>query len=204
MNRIHLQAHPLALADAALPMSAANTRLVRDVALVVGFALFTALMARVSIPLGFTPVPITGQTLAVMLTGAMLGSRRGAAAMTVYLIAGSWLPFYAGGGSGPVWNLASGGYIIGFIPAAFIVGYLAERGWDRSVWIVVAMLVGNVALYIPGLIQLSFFVPEGKVLEFGLYPFIPGDLIKICVASLALPSAWAGLHWGRGRIGLWK
>jgi biotin transporter BioY len=204
MNRIHLQAHPLALADAALPMSAANTRLVRDVALVVGFALFTALMARVSIPLGFTPVPITGQTLAVMLTGAMLGSRRGAAAMTVYLIAGSWLPFYAGGGSGPVWDLASGGYIIGFIPAAFIVGYLAERGWDRSVWIVVAMLAGNVVLYIPGLIQLSFFVPEGKVLELGLYPFIPGDLIKICVASLALPSAWAGLHWGRGRIGLWK
>ncbi len=202
MNRIHLQAHPLALADAALPMSAANTRLVRDVALVVGFALFTALMARVSIPLGFTPVPITGQTLAVMLTGAMLGSRRGAAAMTVYLIAGTWLPFYTV--SGPVWNLASGGYIIGFIPAAFIVGYLAERGWDRSVWIVVAMLAGNVVLYIPGLIQLSFFVPEGKVLEFGLYPFIPGDLIKICVASLALPSAWAGLHWGRGRIGLWK
>jgi biotin transporter BioY len=204
MNIMHLQARSLSLADAVLPMSDTNTRLARDVALVVGFALFTALMARVSIPLGFTPVPITGQTLAVLLTGAVLGSRRGAAAMSVYLIAGSWLPFYAGGGSGLVWDLASGGYITGFIPAAFIVGYLAERGWDRSVWIVLAMLAGNIALYIPGLLQLSFFVPEGKVLELGLYPFIPGDLIKICVASLALPSAWAALHWGQGRMGLWK
>jgi biotin transporter BioY len=199
---MHLQAHSLALADAVLPMSDANTRLVRDVALVVGFALFTALMARVSIPLGFTPVPVTGQTLAVMLTGVVLGGRRGAAAMTVYLIAGTWLPFYTV--AGPVWNLASGGYIIGFIPAAFIVGYLAERGWDRSVWIVVAMLLGNIVLYVPGLIQLSFFVPEGKILELGLYPFIPGDLIKIAVASLALPSAWAALNWGHDRIGLWK
>jgi len=204
MNRMLWQVHPLALADAALPVSDANSRLIRDVVLVVGFALFTALLARVSIPLGFTPVPITGQTLAVLLTGAVLGRRRGAAAMAVYLIAGSWLPLYHGGASGLVWNLASGGYIIGFIPAAFIVGYLAERGWDRSVWIVVAMLVGNVVLYIPGLLQLSFFVPEGKVLELGLYPFIPGDLIKICVASLVLPSAWATLHWGRGRMGLWK
>jgi biotin transport system substrate-specific component len=185
-------------------MSAVSTRLVRDVSLVVGFALFTALMARVAVPLGFTPVPITGQTLAVLLTGAALGSRRGAAAMIVYLIAGAWLPFYSGGTSGLVWNLASGGYIIGFIPAAFIVGYLSERGWDRRVWIVLAMLIGNVVLYIPGLIQLSFFVPEGKVLELGLYPFIPGDLIKICVASLALPSAWAVLHWSHDRMGLWK
>ena len=188
----------MSLADAVFPVGEGSRRLIRDVVLVVGFALLTALFARISIPLGFTPVPITGQTLAVLLTGATLGSRRGASAMVLYLVAGSWLPFYAGGGSGYVWSLASGGYIIGFIPAAFVVGYLCEHGWDRRVWIILAMLLGNIILYIPGLIQLSLFVPEGKVLEFGLYPFILGDLIKLYIASLALPAGWALLRWAKG------
>jgi biotin transporter BioY len=199
-----------ALADAVFPASEGSRRLIRDVALVVGFALLTALFARISIPLGFTPVPITGQTLAVLLTGAALGSRRGASAMLLYLVAGSWLPFYAGGGSGYVWSLASGGYIIGYIPAAFVVGYLCEHGWDRRVWIILAMLLGNIILYIPGLIQLSLFVPgyapdaaaEGMILQKtlidGLYPFILGDLIKLYIASLALPAGWALLRWTRG------
>ena len=117
--------------------------------------------------------------------------------MTLYLVAGAWLPVYAGGGSGFVWDLASGGYIIGFIPAAYVVGFLCERGWDRRVWIILAMLAGNIVLYVPGLIQLSFFVPEGKVLELGLYPFIPGDLIKLYIASLTVPTAWALLRWGK-------
>ena len=188
----------IALVDAIFPVSDSTRRWARDAVLIVGFTLFTTLFARISIPLGFTPVPITGQTLAVLLSGAALGSWRGASSMTLYLVAGSWLPLYAGGGSGYFWGLASGGYIIGFIPAAFLVGYLAERGWDRRVWIILAMLLGNVVLYIPGLLQLSFFVPEGRVLEFGLYPFIPGDLIKLYIASLAVPSAWALLRWSRG------
>lgn len=192
------QTQPLALADALLPLNAARQRLARDVALVVGFALLTALFARISIPLGFTPVPITGSTLAVLLAGAALGSRRGASAMTLYVAAGMWLPFYATG-IGPFWSLAAGGYIIGYIPAAFLVGYLAERGWDRRVWIMVAMLLGNIVIYIPGLIQLSFFVPQGRVLELGLYPFVPGDLIKIYIASLAVPLAWTLLGWSRGK-----
>ncbi len=191
------------LVDALIPATDFNRRVVRDVLLIVGFSLLMALFARISIPLGFTPVPITGQTLAVLLTGAVLGSWRGAAAMLLYLVEGSWLPVYAGGGSGYFWSLASGGYIIGFIPAAFVVGFLAERGWDRRVWILLAMLAGNIVLYIPGLIQLSFFVPEGKTLEFGLYPFILGDLIKIYVASLALPTAWTVLRWTRGGEGPW-
>ena len=179
-----------------------NRRLVRDISLVFGFALFTALFARISIPLEF--VPITGQTFAVLLTGAVLGSRRGAAAMIVYLVAGSWLPFYAGGASGFVWELGTGGYIIGFIPAAFLVGFLAERGWDRRPRIVLAMLLGNIVLYVPGLIQLSFFYPDENVFEIGLYSFIPGDLIKILIASLAMPAAWALLGWSRGATGQWK
>lgn len=198
----HIQ--PDALVDAIFPVDARNARLIRDIALIVGFTLLTALFAQIKIPLAFTPVPITGQTLAVLLTGAALGSRRGAAAMTLYLVAGAWLPFYAGGASGFVWGLASGGYIIGFIPAAYLVGFLAERGWDRRVWIILAMLLGNIAIYIPGLIQLSFFVPEGTVLELGLYPFILGDLIKIYIAALTLPTAWWLIRWNRSRSGTWK
>ena len=179
------------LVDSVIPVNDRVLRAARDVALIVAASLFVALMAQLVIRLPFTPVPITGQTLAVLLVGAALGSWRGGAALFLYLIEGSFLPFYAEGVSGLVWTLASGGYIIGFIPAAFVVGFLSERGWDRSVWIILAMLAGNIILYVAGLIQLSYFVPEGKVLEFGLYPFILGDLVKLYIASLALPTAWA-------------
>ena len=192
------QVSTISLVDALFPAQETSRKWIRDAILVLGFALVTALLARVSIPLGFTPVPITGQTLAVLLTGAALGSRRGASSMTLYLVAGSFLPVYAGGGSGLFWTFASGGYLIGYIPAAYVVGFLCERGWDRRVWIILAMLAGNIVLYIPGLIQLSFFVPEGRVLELGLYPFILGDLIKLYVASLALPASWALLRWTKG------
>jgi biotin transporter BioY len=169
-----------------------------------GFSLFVAISAQVAIPLGFTPVPLTGQTLAVLLTGAVLGSWRGAGAMTLYLLEGAWLPVFSAGRMGPVWELASGGYIVGFIPAACLVGFLCQRGWDRRVWIMLAMLAGNVLIYIPGLIQLRFFVPEGKVLEYGLYPFIPGDLIKIYIASLLVPAAWMLAGRWRGAGGPWS
>ncbi len=191
----HLPAPASALADAVFPASERYAKLARDVALIVGFALFTAALAQVKIPLGFTPVPITGQTFAVLLVGAVLGSRRGAAAMFLYLVAGFWLPFYAGGASGFVWSIATGGYIVGFIPAAYVVGWLAERGWDRKAWVLLAMLAGNVILYVPGLLWLSTFAPAGDkaatTLEWGLYPFILGDLIKLYAASLLLPGGWA-------------
>ena len=164
----------------------------RDVVLVVGAAILLALTAQIRIPLPNTPIPITGQTFGVLLAGACLGSNRGVAAALVYVVAGgSGIPVFANWGHGLPWNLASGGYIIGFLPAAYLVGWLAERGWDRGPWLIVAMLLGNVVLYLPGLYQLSFFVPHDKVLAFGLYPFIPGDLIKLYMASLALPVAWA-------------
>lgn len=214
--------HPLASSttflDALLPVDTRVRRAARDVALIVGFSLFTALMARISIHLPFTPVPITGQTLAVLLAGAVLGSWKGAAALALYLGEGTRLPVYAGGGSeyiwqiasgdfifgltsgsaGLFWDMASGGFIIGFIPAAFVVGYLCEHGWDRKVWIVLAMLAGNAVLYLPGLLQLSFFVPNDKVFEYGLYPFILGDLVKLYIASLVVPTAWIVLDRRRG------
>lgn len=182
------------LVDALLPPIERVPSLARDLALVIGACLFTALLAQVKIPLGFTPVPITGQTFAVLLVGAALGSRRGAAAMLLYLVAGFWLPFYAGGASGFVWSIVSGGYIVGFIPAAYVVGWLAERAWDRKPWLLLAMLAGNIILYVPGLLWLSTFAPAesrwATTLEWGLYPFILGDLIKLVAASLLLPGAW--------------
>ena len=206
------------LIDFALPVNGSGTRIARDIALIVFFSLITAGFARFVVHLPFTPVPITGQTLAVLLAGAALGSRRGATSMVLYAVAGSQLDMFAGGSnasatsysfeftsgsSGLVWNLASGGYIIGFIPAAFIVGFLCERGWDEKSWIMIAMLVGNTALYIPGLLQLAFFVPNDKVLEYGLYPFIAGDLIKLYIAAISVPIAWKLLNLKQHRDGQW-
>lgn len=190
------QQPPLALADAVFPASATAGRWLRDALLVGGGCLLVALLAQVKIPLGFTPVPLTGQTLAVLLVGAALGSWRGGAALLLYLLAGSGgLPFYAGGAAGPVWSLASGGYIVGFVPAAFVVGWLCERGWDRKPWVLLAMLAGNIILYIPGLLWLSRFIAPAwdcdSALACGLYPFIPGDLIKLVAAALLLPGGWA-------------
>ena len=191
------------LADAVLPASEGHKRFAQDTALVVGACLFTALLAQVKIPLGFTPVPITGQTFAVLVVGAALGSRRGAAAMLLYLIAGTWLPFYAGGASGFVFSIASGGYIVGFIPAAFVVGWLSEQGWDRGPRVLLSMLAGNVILYVPGLLWLATFAPEETrwttTMEWGLYPFIIGDAIKLVAASLLLPVAWEAVNLVRGR-----
>ena len=188
-----MRAATITLADAVFPRTGVRQQdLLRDLGLVVGFTVLMILLAQVRVPLPFTPVPITGQTLGVLLTGAALGSRRGAATMALYLVLGSGgAPVFAGWGSGIVWTIASGGYIIGFIPAAFIVGWFAERGWDRRPWLLAAMLLGNAALYVPGLLQLAYFVPEGKVFEYGLWPFIPGDLVKLYLASLLLPVAWS-------------
>ncbi len=179
----------LTLLDAASP----GTGLIRDAALVIGFACLTAVMAQVSFWIG--PVPVTGQTFAVLVAGALLGSRRGALSQLSYLAIGATgIPYwFALGGPSGVARLAgpTGGYLIGFVAAAFIVGWLSERGWDRRVWTAVpAMLTGEAVLYIFGLLWLMHFVPADKVLQTGLYPFAFGDLIKVAAASLALPGGW--------------
>lgn len=176
------------LADLVFP----RLGLARDVLLIIAFAGLTALSAQISVRLPFSPVPLTGQTLAVLLTGTVLGSRRGALSMASYVGAGAvGLPVFAGGGSGLFWQLASGGYLIGFVVAAFLVGWCVERGWDRGPWLPTAMLLGNAMIYVPGLLQLGFFVGWDDVLVLGLYPFVPGDLLKLFLASTAVPSAWA-------------
>ncbi|MFQ6100710.1 MAG: biotin transporter BioY [Anaerolineae bacterium] len=164
-----------------------------DVALILCGSLFVALSAQVAIYLTFSPVPITGQTLAVLLAGALLGSRRGSLCLLAYLTEGALgLPVFAGGMAGPARLMGpTGGYLVGFVAAAYVTGLLAERGWDRRVGTtLLAMLLGNAAIYALGLLWLTVFVGIGRVLSLGLYPFIVGDLLKLALAALLLPSGW--------------
>lgn len=169
--------------------------LARDVALVVGGALFTALMAQVAFHIPPSPVLVTGQTLAVGIVGATLGMRRGSAALSLYLLLGLLLPFYADGESGwhVIWG-ASGGYLIGFIVAAGLIGYLAERGADRKVLATFAAFVGGqLVIFAFGLVGLTLATDQswGWVVHNGFSIFIVGGLIKALVGAAVLPSAWS-------------
>jgi biotin transport system substrate-specific component len=163
-----------------------------DAVLVVLFSAFVALTAQVEIPLW--PVPLTLQTLGVLFTGAVLGSRRGALALLLYLTEGALgLPVFAGGASGVGYMLGpTGGYLVGFVVAAGVVGRLAQRGWDRRlVWAAVAMVIGNVIIYACGVVWLAVFLGDlwGALVK-GMLLFVVGDLIKIAVAALTLPGGW--------------
>lgn len=173
-----------------LPRSRARTA-----ALVVGFALVTAAAAQITVPLPWTPVPLTGTTFAVLLAGAALGWRAGAASQLLYnVLALAGLPFYQGGESG--WTYASGatgGYLVGFVVAAALVGFLAERGQDRSVVTAIpAMLAGTAVIYLLGVMWLGHVLDAdaATALEKGLLPFVIGDSLKLVAAGALLPLAW--------------
>jgi len=176
-----------------------------DIALIIGGSLVIALSARVAI--GW-PVPVTGQTFVVLMIAALLGCRRGCFAVLAYITEGAaGLPVFAHGRAGfAVLLEPTGGYLVGFIAAACIVGLLAEKGWDRRIGTtVLAMVFGNIVIYAFGLLWLCCLiflmkVPVGsnRVLAEGLYRFIPGDLLKIALAAILLPSGWKLL----GYVGL--
>ena len=161
---------------------------------VTGFALLTALFAQFTIRLPFTPVPITGQTFAVLLSGAALGMWAGGASQILYLLLGTFMPFYANGASGTdVLFGTSGGYLFGFVVAAALVGKLAERRHDRRVpSAVTAFLTGSLVIYIFGVIGLMAAADMDLVtaVELGVVPFLLGDTIKAYAAGLLLPAAW--------------
>jgi len=182
--------------DAVFP----KTTLMRNVLLVLSFTILIALSARISLAIPWSSVPITGQTFAILLTGALLGSRLGALSVLAYLAEGAMgLPVFAYGGGIAYFMGPTAGFLIGFVPMAFVVGYLCEQGWDRRPWTaVLAFLAGSVVLYIFGLSWLARFVPADSLLSAGLYPFIPGDLTKIALAAVALPSGWALMNRVRG------
>ncbi len=165
-----------------------------DIALIVGGSLLIGLSAQVAVPLPFSTVPVTGQTFAVLMAGALLGARRGSLCVLVYLVQGlAGLPVFAAAPkAGPAVLLGpTGGYLIGFVVAAYLTGLLAERGWDRHVFTtILAMAVGNAAIYLCGLIWLSMLVGAKAAVITGLLPFLVGDILKLALAAAILPTAW--------------
>jgi biotin transport system substrate-specific component len=167
----------------------------RDAALVVAAAALTALCAQISFYLPGNPVPVTGQTFAVLLTGAALGANRGAAAMLLYVLIGMvGLPVYADGKHGmDVITGASGGYLVGFLVAGWVVGRLAEARLDRRpVTALPLFLIGSAIIYVIGVPWLAVSADQslGWAISNGFTDFIPGDLVKAAAAAAVLPTAW--------------
>jgi biotin transport system substrate-specific component len=196
MNTSHAGTQTLTSAALA-PLNA-----LRAAGLVIAFSLLTALAAQIAIPTPWSDVPITGQTFAVLLTGALLGSRLGALAMIAYLIEGaSGLPFFAAGGSGLARLTASpwAGYLWAYPVAAFATGWLAERGWDRRyLSAAAAMGLGSIVILLGGMIWRLGFMSFEQSFMTGVVPFLPGDVIKIALAAAVLPSGWVLLRRKQG------
>ena len=201
-----------AIVDRVVPRGQTRaSTLVRDILLILAGTAVVSLLAQVSIP--WYPVPFTGQTLAVLLVGGMLGALRGALSLAVYFAIGALgAPIFSEQAGG--WDIitgATGGYIIGFILAAGAVGWLCERGADRRVVSMIGvLLLGNVLIYAIGVPWLANWSPAGdgvafgwaQAYEFGVQPFILGDLLKLAIVAALLPAGWALLQrtgFGRDR-----
>jgi len=182
-------ARRLTLVDVAWP----NAGFLENTLLVVAASLLTGLAAQIAVPLGFTPVPLTGQTFAVLLSGAVLGARRGFLAQLLYLAQGATgLPVFAGGAAGLAPFVGpTAGYLAAFPLAAFVTGFLAERAWDRRFLPMLGvMLLGSTVILSAGALGLTRFVPAPRVIALGVLPFVPGDLVKCVLAALAVPGVW--------------
>ena len=179
------------LASKLWPMGGTATWL-RACVLAIAGSIFVALSAQVSVPM--FPVPMTLQTLAVLLVGGTYGARLGAATLALYALEGAvGLPVFANFSGGfQVIAGPTGGYILGFIASAALVGYLVERGWGASgLKLCLAMLLGAALIYVPGVAWLAQFTGADKALQFGFWPFVAGDIVKAIVAGLAVPAAWS-------------
>ncbi len=197
LSRLPADQRDVTIADFLVPIRASermSSRL-RNLALVVLGALLIYLTAKISIPLPFTPIPITGQTFGVLLVGGALGFRRGVASIGLYVLIGViGVPFFADGQGGFAVILgARGGYILGFIVGGALVGRLAELGWDRRiVGALGAMLIGNALIYaigVPWLMAVAHLGIADGIAK-GLTPFLIGDAIKLVLAAAAFPVAW--------------
>jgi biotin transport system substrate-specific component len=158
--------------------------------------LLLAVLAQVRIPLGFTPVPISGQTFGVLLIGPALGSKRAVAAVAAYLALGTLgLPLFTDGGSGIAHLLGpTVGYLLGFVVAAGLLGVMAERRADRHLASsALSMLIASASIYVCGVLGLMFVssMSLGAAISLGIVPFLLGDLLKAALAAAVLPSAWA-------------
>ncbi len=180
-------------ADVYKPAALKNNIFLYNLVLVLTGSFFIALCAQISIPVPFSPVPITGQTFAVMLIGAVLGSKRGFLAVMAYLTEGAaGMPVFAGGAFGVAHLVGpTGGYLMGMPIAAFVIGFLSERGFDRSILTsVLAMIIGTAVIFGFGLMWLVKFTGKDMILAAGLIPFLPGAVVKLALAASILPLAW--------------
>jgi biotin transport system substrate-specific component len=189
------------LAEALWP---ANSKALRAVTLMVAGSLLLWAAAKIQVP--FYPVPMTFSTFAVLAIGMAYGWRLGAATVILYLAEGAaGLPVFAGTpekGIGLAYMMGpTGGYLLGYVLAAALCGWLAERGWDRNVaTTALAMLFGNITMYLPGLLWLgTLFGWDQPIVAWGLTPFVLGDLAKLLLAAFLLPSLWALI--GRSKQG---
>lgn len=180
-------------------LSGSEPSLVRNIGLAVAGSLALWVSAKVQVP--FYPVPITMQTFVVLAMGMAFGWRLAAATVALYLAQGAvGLPVFAGSperGIGLAYLLGpTGGYLLGMLPAAALCGWLAERGWDRRMaGTALAMLAGNAVIYALGLIWLGSVIGWDKpLLSLGLLPFLPGDALKLALATLTLPLAWKAVN----------
>lgn len=165
-----------------------------EIGLVLAGAAFIGVLAQVAVPLPFTFVPISGQTLGVLMIGALYGSKRGAITLLTYIAEGVvGFPVFAEGRAGLIVLLGpTGGYLAGFVAAAYVTGFLAEKGMDRKLRTALpGFFLGHTIIFAFGLAWLSQFVSRDQLLVAGLYPFIPGEIVKTVIAALILPSAWA-------------
>ncbi len=164
-----------------------------DALLIVFGSLFVALCAQIRILLPFTPIPFTAQTMGVLLVGSLLGARHGALSMLLYLALGAiGLPFFSGGNGGIEWlQGATAGYLFGMLLSAALVGWLAQRGWDRHIaTTALSMILGNIVIYALGVAWLAMLVGVSAAIHQGLLPFVIGDVLKIALACLVLPGGW--------------
>ena len=171
----------------------AKSAFIYDSLMVLSGSALLAIASQIAVYLPFSPIPVTAQTLAVLMIGAVLGSKRGTLAILAYLAEGAaGLPVFAGGLSGvAVMFGPTAGYLPGFIAAAYLTGFCAERGWDRNIIKTAAMMaMGAAAIHLGGFAWLSLYLGAGEALRFGMYPFIYGDILKIVIASLLLPTGW--------------
>lgn len=191
------------LADVIVRPSSRARAFALDAGLVLTGVALVAVLAKLSFFIG--PVPITGQTLGVILVGAALGAKRGAASLTTYMLLGlAGLPIFAGPVAGPAYVLSpSFGFIVGFIPAAFVAGWFAERAWDRKpVLAFVGFVAASVIPFLVGVPYMAFILSSvmgvditfASVMEAGVLPFIAGGVIKAAIAALAIPLAWRGVR----------
>ena len=173
--------------------------LIFDIILIMSASVFIALFAQIAIRIPFSPVPITGQTFAIMLAGLVLGMKRGVLAVLAYLGEGiSGLPVFANAGYGLVHIIGpTGGYLIGFIPAVLLTGYFAEQRSSKNILLITfVLIIATAAIFFSGIMWLKHYVGLNNVMQMGFYPFIPGAVIKIALLVAIFPGIkrWFSKH----------